>query len=449
MSIPLDVVQLLHKKHSRKFSRRVFRARADLEAQRQRAAEFAARFGPKSKVIAMLANACTIGPVGQSSLLLVKPPKVFSIIEDPVGAVSLVLQFAKNIQHDRVRSVKVDQSKLEEYDLAANALLDIVASEAVRERRNRRRRLQMTGIYPQNAAVKRFIRSMGIVKHLNISHEIAKDGEIANIRLFDRRNKHYYVRQDPTKPDAKARTIEGFVNHFNSCLSDHKRALTPESRATLGAYIGEILGNAEDHPGFVDWTIQGYLDNSLEMPLCEIAIINFGKSIAETLHELPKGHYTRKMIDPYIILHSGRNFFRKEWRVADLLTLIALQGHVSSKNSTKADSRGQGTGDLIDFFQRVHRECAGKGGMNAKMAILSGGTYVLFDGTYLMRESQDRGRVIAFNAQNDLHSPPDPKYVRSLGSVHFPGTVISIRFPLSVASTLTLGKNFDEQHSDN
>jgi hypothetical protein len=206
---------------------------------------------------------------------------------------------------------------------------------------------------------------------------------------------------------------------------------------------------AEDHPGFVDWTVQGYLDNSLAEPICEIAIFNFGKSIAQTLKDLPSGAYTRNQIDPYVLLHAGRNFFGTTWSQSDLLTLIALQGHVSSKNRNSKDTRGQGTGDLIDFFQRVHKECAKNSTVKAKMAIVSGGTYILFDGTYTMRESQKRGRVIAFNPQNDLYSKPDPRFVKSLSGVHFPGTIISIRFPLSAKSTVTLGDKQNEQTCDN
>jgi hypothetical protein len=367
-------------------------------------------------------------------------PKVFSIIEDPIAAILLVQRFAKSVRDDRVLEVIIDQSSVETYDLAANALLDTVASEANKERRARKRKLQFSGRYPRDPGVKRFIRSMGVVKHLNVKHEIAKDKEVSKIRLFERRNRHYYPKQDPRKADIKAKAIAGFVDHFNDCLRDHNRVLTAESRAKLCDYVGEILGNAEDHPGFVDWTVQGYLDNALATPICEIAIFNFGKSIAETLKELPNDNYTRRtFIDPYLLLHAGRNFFGSSWRQSDLLTLLALQGHVSSKNTNKEDTRGQGTADLIDFFQRVHLECAENSGIHAKMAIVSGGTYILFDGSYKMRESQKRGRVIAFNRENDLYSRPDSRCVRSLGNVHFPGTVISIRFPLSVASTVTLG----------
>ena len=52
-------------------------------------------------------------------------------------------------------------------------------------------------------------------------------------------------------------------------------------------YTGEILNNAEDHSGSDDVVITGYLDNSNSTHLCEIAIFNFGKTIAETFREMP------------------------------------------------------------------------------------------------------------------------------------------------------------------
>jgi hypothetical protein len=67
-----------------------------------------------------------------------------------------------------------------------------------------------------------------------------------------------------------------------------------------------------------------------------------------------------------------------------------------------------------------------------RMCVLSGGAYILFDGTHKIRpvkRGQEELKVIAFNDDNDLHKPPDPKYVRQLRK-SFPGTVISIRLTL-------------------
>lgn len=429
---------LLSRKRLRKHVRRKIRqTRALVRAKRSLLSNFA-RFGERSQIIRKLSDAYKPVFKDAGCHVEVVTPKTFSIIEDPVKAIATIESFAKSVARHRVRSVSINQWKTETYDLAAMALLDIVATEIMFEAKRRGQKIRFVGTYPKRASLKRFVRSMGIVKHLKIEHEIAKKTEVPDIRIFDKRNRHYFPKQDPKKGDFKSKTIAAFVDHINSCLGDHQRQLTIESRAKLCDYVGEILGNAEDHPGFADWTIQGYLDNSLDTPICEIAIFNFGRSIAETLKVLPSTSYTWRQIEPYVLLHHGQNFFGREWSQSDLLTLIALQGHVSSKNNNSEDTRGQGMGDLIDFFQRIHDECAPGSDEKAKMVLLSGGTYILFDGTYRMRDDERHGRLIAFNKQNSLQFKPDPNYVKSLKGLHFPGTVISIRFPLSVTSSVTV-----------
>jgi hypothetical protein len=439
--LPIEVDQLLSKKRKRKLENRLRREKRIYRVEANRLFQQKQRFGDRSKIIRFLATSykAKVKIIGKE--LLVSVPKTFSIIEDPEKAIALIQYFAKVVRTFNVRNIKIDQTRLEIYDLAANALLDLVASEIVVERRLTRATIKFSGLYPKKDSLIRFVKSMGIVKHLSIKHEVAKKDEVAKLRLFDKRNRNYQEHLDPRIADFKSKTVKGFTDHINSCLEDHNRQLTPRARQKLCEYIGEILGNAEDHPEFVDWTIQGYLDNSLNEPICEIAIFNFGKSIAETLAQLPSDSYTRKQIDPYLKLQNGMGFFTKEWKQSDLLTLMALQGNVSSKNSSELDTRGQGTVDLIDFFQKVFDECALGSKNQAKMAIISGGTYILFDGKYKMRESAGRGKVIAFNATNNLYDKPDPQYVRPLQGLHFPGTIISIRFPLSTVSTVALAEN--------
>ena len=48
--------------------------------------------------------------------------------------------------------------------------------------------------------------------------------------------------------------------------------------------------------------------------------------------------------------------------------------------------------------------------------------------------------IIAFNQENDLEKRPDSKYVRSLGGVNFPGTMICLQFPLP-ATAVTVSTN--------
>jgi hypothetical protein len=230
----------------------------------------------------------------------------------------------------------------------------------------------------------------------------------------------------------KAQVLKEFVDYIDECLVEHGFKLRPEERARLLIYAGEILDNAEEHAGMREWSIVGYVDTDSEDHLCEIAIFNFGRSFAETFSSLSQNSYAYKEVAPYLDQHRRKGFFNTGWREEDLLTLVALQGHVSSKNTSSSTTRGQGTVDIIKFFQKVHLECVGTAGPCAEMAILSGKTHILFDGTYQMAPDASGRNVIAFNAQNDLSSKPDPKYVRNLGGDGFPGTVISIRFPMKL-----------------
>ncbi|MFM0060611.1 hypothetical protein PQR64_33810 [Paraburkholderia phytofirmans] len=448
MPIPLAVDQLLSDKRLRKASRRRWRqtkGRARLAEQRR---VNKLRFGDHSRIVRMLAECSTAElKLPRTGAKVVVPP-TFSIIDDPVTALQVILSFAKLARDNRLRSIEIDHSRMQVCDLAANAVLDLVASELSTEARQRGSKIRFFGRYPIPTHLKRFVQCIGIVKQLSIAHEVPSPEEKNGVRIFDKRKRHYHDPIDPTQADFKSRVAVDFVDHINGCLNDHGRALTPAAVHKLCVYIGEILGNAEDHAGFEDWTIQGYLDNAVDTPMCEIAIFNFGASIAETLSGLPADCYTWRQISSYVLMHRGAKLFRVGWRERDLLTLIALQGNVSSKNHSEKDTRGQGTVDLIEFFQKVYEECAKDSRESAKMAILSGSTHILFDGKYRLGGSSARGKVIAFNAENTLYKQPDSSYVRSLGALKFPGTIISIRFPLSTASTVALGVNRNEPNRD-
>jgi hypothetical protein len=405
---------------------------------------FSSVFGTGSKIIAMLEKHARRSDDQQSSELTLTVPEIFSIIEDPETAIAVACEFARAVRRNPVKNIFVDHSKVKTYDLAASGLLDVIAVELNYEVRRRGSRVRWRGRYPKDTHIRRFIQALGLIKHLEIPHEYPKESEAARLRVFDRRNNHYYRERRPEKADFKSKVVAGFADHINNCLSDHKLRLTPDALHKLCKYTSEIIDNAEEHGDMVDWTIQGYLDNWLETPICEIAIFNFGKSIAETLFELPRDSYTWSQISPYLAAHYSNRWFGSGWRESDLLTLIALQGHVSSKNTSESDTRGNGTVDLIEFFQKVHEACSSGSSIKPRMAIVSGSTFILFDGTYSMPSDPQAKKIIAFNSENDLAKKPDPKFVRALHGTNFPGTAISIRFPLSVVSNLTAEENSND-----
>lgn len=233
----------------------------------------------------------------------------------------------------------------------------------------------------------------------------------------------------------KDRQVRQFVDHINDCLSCIERELTEDAVDRLSEYASEILANAEEHSQRSEWVVSGYYDAKDSHGLCEIAIFNIGLTIAQTFNNLPDDSYAIACVKPYIDIHKDNGFFGSTWTKDDLLTLAALQGDISSKNRTSDDTRGQGTVEMIQFFQKIQQECNNNDDLPAKMAIVSGSTHVLFDGTYQMRRDEKGRKIIAFNQENSLLQPPDKQYVRSLQNTHFSGTIISIRFYLHESQT--------------
>jgi len=75
------------------------------------------------------------------------------------------------------------------------------------------------------------------------------------------------------------------------------------------------------------------------------------------------------------------------------------------------------------------------------MAILSGRTHILFDGSYSLEPGADGLNIIAFNRENDLNLKPDPKYFTDLGGAAFPGTAVCVRFALQASEVESVEEN--------
>jgi hypothetical protein len=447
-----DVPRYLKEKRARKTANQLRRSTKRKIASALNRQRLYQQFGQKSKIVEMLAHNSSQTKILHKGALVFKLPEQFSVIDSPEQSVGSLCALAAQMLPRRISSVSLDQSGLKIYDLSANGILDILVDELSIEARRTGRKLRWRGTYPKDPTIRRFVQAMGVIKRLKIEHEYPEPREAAKLELFDARSKHYIRALRPKYADKKAHVTRAFADHVNRCLQRVSRELTPDARSRLCQYVGEIIDNAEEHAGMFDWTIQGYLDTHTSTPVCEISIFNFGKSISETLSSLPEDSYTKTHIKKYIDLHSDRGLFRKNWRKDDLYTLIALQGNVSSKNYSEDDTRGNGTVDLIEFFQKVHDECRGatneSSKLEARMAIVSGSTYILFDGKYRMAPTANGNRVIAFNATNDLTAVPDANYVRPIEGVMFPGTVIGIQFSLKTDDSQvvqSVGESHDQR----
>ena len=367
-------------------------------------------------------------------------PPIFSLIENPQGVLFAIRRLALEVMMPNVREILLDLSKVNDFDIGANALLSLVIEEVVAQADKAvpKRKIEWLGRYPKDASIRRLVRAIGFIQRLKIRGEFPPVDVASRLEVFTAQRKADHIALDLEKRDQKSLTTKKFADHINRCLSHRGLTLTPEALQRLCSYVGEMLDNAEEHSAGDYWAIEGYLDTHTDDWMCEIVIFNLGHSISQSLTRLTPNHFTAKQIEPYVLSHIGAG--DTGLRRATLLTVIALQGGVSSKNHSKADTRGMGTVELIEFFQDMYQEAmASNSEQTATMSLISGSTRIIFDGKYTMAKGKSGSPVIAFNASNRLHLPPDMDYVGEFDeSVAFPGTILSIRFPLADKSTVSL-----------
>lgn len=356
-------------------------------------------------------------------------PKTFSIVEDTENALKIIYKLvAFSNRHPSPEEIYFDHSALTNFDLTAETILDVVALDFKRVQRQAKKEFLLRGKFPTDASANRFIRAVGIIKNLKLSRFYLPTEEEQKLKILRCTSYATLLRVSEASPSERA--ARKLVDYFNKCLAVSNLELTARGRHRLVLYTGEVLDNATQHSGTKDWVLAGYLDPDSPERICEISIFNFGRSYADTFLNLPRGHFMRQLVDPFVELHRKRGLFRQGWEPDNLLSVIALQEQVSAKKESYQDTRGNGTVDLIQFFQDIHSETPIKGNQTAKMVIISGRTRILFDGKHAMAPDSKGRQIIAFNSENSLEKPPDKTHVKCLNGIQFPGTIVSIRFPL-------------------
>ena len=370
------------------------------------------------------------GTARSGKLAVLRVPKNFSIIENPEGVIAFIKEIGSVVRKEDVNHIIFDHSSICNQDLGAEILLAKAVKFSRETARSRCREMKWSGYYPEDQAMKRLVDSIGVVSELMGSG--VPDDQKSKMRLFKARgvDKNY---GNPREQDEKTRKIDDFVDHINCCIDDHGYQLSPDGVTSLVSYVGEIISNAEEHAGDCHWHIYGYLDNNAENHFCDIVIYNYGYTIAESFENLEKSSYAMQWVAPYLDKHEKSDFWGKNYRKEDLLSVFALQARVSSKHIDNNSTRGNGTIELIQFFEEVAEEGLA-GDRRANMCIMSGSTYIYFDGTYKIKKNASGLEVIAFNQSNDLEKAPDRDYVKPVRAGAFPGTLIAIRFPMSVIS---------------
>ena len=358
-------------------------------------------------------------------------PPEFSFIDAPDAVLNVLHTVTKAATSKKRCSLFFDHSKCERMDLGASIALDaLVMSVAQEFQRNRRGAI--AGQLPTNEKVLDLLRGTGMLKHLGIKGQaLAADAKRKYIYFPLRRGRvaKKVTANESTEAEKAAQDVG---THFNRCLETQGFELTPLGIRTITKLIGEVIDNAEEHAGESDWFVIGYLDQSQTVGECQLAVLNFGTTISESLQSDGTPEATRNRVATLVAKHEKKRFFNLfDWHEESLWTLFALQDGVSRFSKTpEGQDRGGGTIKMIQFFQMLGD--SSDRSKAPKMVVISGQTRILFDPKYTLKKrriGRERRLVIAFNATNSLERKPDAEYVSRLHGF-FPGTAICLRFYL-------------------
>jgi len=357
--------------------------------------------------------------IRKSQILRFPIPDKFSFIEDPDLAMRTINALRMHLAAGFVEEIHFDHRDCEHLGLCAQAVLDSVLME-----RSKRRTLMVGGSYSKNAEVKLMQRAIGTlrtIRHpdMNLSEE--DEHRIVRSDLYTGRGH----KPEQSKERDEAGTM--LVDYFNRALGKQGYELSGDSLEELSKLITEVIGNAEEHGG--RWYTVAYFRQfpKKDGGECHIAIFNFGKTIYESLSSPSASKVSKGVLEKREAHHRAKGYLNSDWDEEALWTVGALQQRISRyRDAAQGRDRGNGTIQMIQAFSTLASR-------PEKMCIVSGKTYILYDGTFDLEDQPlpDGGsaKVIAFNPDNDLDLPPDKKFVKKL-EIGFPGTLISLKFPL-------------------
>ena len=322
------------------------------------------------------------------------------------------------------QEIYLDHSQCTRIDLGASVVMDVIAVDLERTWPRRRRRPSFAGAYPKDQEAREILRTTGIIRHLKVSHERpARTDRYLLFPLY--RGSSARIRARQTSDHERA--AQKLTEYFDECLGKQGSGLESQGKKAISQMAGEILNNAEEHSERSTWFLMAYMrQEDQDVGQCNIALFNFGRTVYQTLCLDDTAPELRRKMTELSNLHRRRKLFGPRWTEETLWTLYSLQEGVSRFRDRQPD-RGYGTVRMIELFLQLGQRLDGVA--RPKMALVSGSSHILFDGTYGLAIDPRGGdrKVIAFNASNDLEEPPDPEYVKSIDGL-FPGTLISMRF---------------------
>ncbi len=232
------------------------------------------------------------------------------------------------------------------------------------------------------------------------------------------------------------------VEYIKKCLQHFDRELTIEAESEFYKVIGEVMSNAEEHATmphrYAIGLFQEIHNTEGDFGIFNFSIFNFGNTIYQTFKS--PDCLNKKAVAQMVALsedYTKKGLFTKaEFEEETLWTLYALQEGVTSKDK----KRGNGAIQFIENFFKLKGDTENDN--ISKLAIVSGNTRILFDGTYKVTEKPNiiKGKkpykMITFNKSGDITDKPDKTFV-NFAPHFFPGTLISARILIKFKNTNT------------
>lgn len=319
-------------------------------------------------------------------------PKNFSIIENSKNSFLFIQSVTASLINQNYRHIKLDYNKCQKVDLGTQVFLDIIIKEILEffkkcdnHKKIRSRVESIGGININNENVSKLLFSVGsIAIHMN---KAIKFNDIIPYKLciYDREYENPIKNMEQKDIDTTK-----LVDYVLDSLQTLKKKLTPEKLDDLCTVIGEVLINAEEHSTTKCRFSIGYFyeisDNGKHYGVFRLAILNFGKTIYEKFTDPQCPNI--KIVEQMKILSekytTRKMFLLKKFEEETLWTLYALQEGVTSVSTESYKKRGNGSIQFIESFFKI-KGCNNSDKIS-KMAILSGNTSIIFNGSYKITE---------------------------------------------------------------
>ena len=358
-------------------------------------------------------------------------PSTFSISENTEEVIKKLREIYTILKTTKARKIIFNHAECTNLGLSASTIMDIIVLATEKYREKMGKYLELEGSLPRDKRTRDVLLASGLPYHLNAETRMSFDED--NVQRFETIKGRHDIEANKAGETATNLTL-----YLDKCLKTQGMEFNAEGKRLLSRILGEVISNCEIHGGeLATWYTQGHYQvgkgNSFgEM---QLLFLNLGETIYEGLKhsssDETKGRLTH-------ISEKHKRYMNESWNEEMLYTVFALQEGISRLRDSKIEGyelRGSGTVSMIEMFNAIGES---ESGLKPQMTIISGRTKISFSDQYTMKTEMfnkdeifgtGERQIIAFNGNNDIYTPADPKNVIRLKE-NFPGTVISLKFYL-------------------